>query len=238
MPILRQYSLPNCVLRLEGLSDAESSSGGAHPKLQVLTRLECNFEKEKQTLIGGRELLESLVQATNTCAQTIISGLPSSQNGAASKTGVQLNASQPGWFELKVPASLLSERADASLRDVVDPAFEGIQLRLSSVQIFDLMEALDQLLSDQQTLPDLQVPARSRSRKEVQSEHSTTQQTAPFAMGAISMVVAAAALYFVPVPQVPVPTEAETPSLTQPSSPSVSPAPTATPPEPPSQPSP
>jgi Domain of unknown function (DUF4335) len=236
MPILREYRLPNCVLRLEGLSqgaEADAHGSGGRPELHILTRLECNFEKEKQSLVGGKDLLESLIQATNYCVQGIISGLPSIHRNGDESVGVQIQDAGDGRFELKVPESLLLERENSPAIEKNNHPGDGVQLELSSVQIFDLMEAIDQLISDQQTLPDLNVPLRSRSRKEVKSEESAIQKSAPFAVGTVSMLVAAAGLFLVPIPKTPAPVPSETPSLSQPSPAGVSPSPT-TPAAPPS----
>lgn len=236
MPILREYRLPNCVLRLEGLSqghDADAHSSGGRPELHILIRLECNFEKEKQSLVGGRDLLESLIQATHFCVQGIISGLPSVHRNGEEPGGVQIQDVGEGRFELKVPESLLLERESSAATEKNHHNGDGIQLELSSVQMFDLMEAIDQLISDQQTLPDLNVPLRSRSRKEVKSEDSTVQKSMPFALGTVSMLAAAAGLFFVPIPKTPTPTQTETPSLSQPSPTGFSPSPTTAPGTPP-----
>jgi hypothetical protein len=238
MPILREYRLPNCVLRLEGVSqgsDADAHGGGGRPELNILTRLECNFEKEKQSLVGGRELLESLIQATNFCVQGIISGMPSLYRTGSEAGGVQIQDTGEGKFELMVPDSLLLDQENGTTPKN-DHNGAGVQLQLSQVQIFDLMEAIDQLISDQQTLPDLNVPLRSRSRKEVKAEESVVQKSAPFAVGTISMLVAAAGLFLVPIPKTPTPAPSETPSLSQPSPAGVTPSPTIPPTAPPPSP--
>ena len=63
MNIQRKYSLPNCTLLLEGLSDA---SRAAHfqelrPVLSILVNVECFLSGYNQPLVGGREFFESLV---------------------------------------------------------------------------------------------------------------------------------------------------------------------------------
>jgi Domain of unknown function (DUF4335) len=210
MPIQRQYSLPNCVLILEGLSNApEASAGGNRPELNILTRFECYFAREKQALIGGRDLLEGLLQATNNCVQSWISGMqPLPHKGKEVKPQVQLQPLKEGGFDLMVPGVLLAQGSpeDANLEQPF------AQFHISSVQLFDLMEAIDQLAADRQTLPDLQTDVRPRSRQEVRSGGSTLEQSVPVALGVTSVAVAAAALFFMPVPKVPTPPKESQPA--------------------------
>lgn len=203
MPIQRQYSLPNCVLILEGLSNApDSSADGGRPELSVLTRFECHFAREKETLIGGRELLEGLVSATNDCVQASISGVKSVPKGNDSQ--VQIQPINEGGFNLSVPAALLAKgMPDAAVDD--DLSKPPVELHLSIVQLFDLMEAVDQLMADRQTLPNLQVSIQPRSRRDVMSPQLVLETSAPIALGAASVAVAAAAVFFIPAPKVPTP---------------------------------
>ncbi|HEY9672257.1 MAG TPA: DUF4335 domain-containing protein, partial [Waterburya sp.] len=76
MTIRRQYSLPNCTLILEGLSDAPPTSGGqidARPLMTMLVSAECHFSGIAQPLSGGRDFLESLVRAVSRYAQEFLS---------------------------------------------------------------------------------------------------------------------------------------------------------------------
>ncbi len=201
MPIQRQYSLPNCVLILEGLSHSPDTAG-SRPELSVLTRFECHFAREKETLIGGRELLDGLVSATNDCVQASISGVKSVPKGTDLQ--VQLQPVAEGGFNLKIPTALLAKgMPDAAVEDGLDKP--PVELHISTVQLFDLMEAVDQLMADRQTLPDLQVPIQPRSRREVMSPQLVLEQSAPIALGAASVAIAAAAVFFMPAPKVPTP---------------------------------
>ena len=81
MNIQRKYSLPNCTLLLEGLSDA---SRAAHfqelrPELSILVNAECYLSGHKQPLVGGREFFESLVRAVSGYAQEYLSQVPNPQ---------------------------------------------------------------------------------------------------------------------------------------------------------------
>jgi hypothetical protein len=201
MPIQRQYSLPNCVLILEGLSNLPDAAG-SRPELSVLTRFECHFAREKETLIGGRELLDGLVCATNDCVQASISGVKSAPKPTDSQ--VQLQPAKESGFNLTIPVGLLAKgMPDAAVDEGLSKP--PVELHISTVQLFDLMEAVDQLVADRQTLPDLQMPIQPRSRRDVMSPQLVVEQTAPIALGAVSVAVAAAAVFFIPAPKVPTP---------------------------------
>lgn len=225
MPIQRQYSLPDCVLTLDGLSSLpESTAAGNRPELSVLTRFECYFAGEKAPLVGGRELLDGLITATNTCVQALISGVKSALKEDDSK--VQLQSDKEGaGFALRIPAALLFQGTSAFLSAEEGLEKPAVELHISAVQLFDLMEAVDQLAADQQTLPELQVVIQPRSRREVMSTQLVLEQSAPIVLGAAGVAIAAAAVFFIPVPKVQAPPkELQTqPSLSLPVSPTVVP---------------
>jgi hypothetical protein len=239
MPIQRQYSLPDCVLTLDGLSNSTESAAGNRPELSVLTRFECYFAGEKAPLVGGRELLDSLIGATNTCVQASISGVQSALKADDSKVQLQ-PAKEGGGFDLRVPAALLFQGTSAFSSTEEGLEKPAVELHISAVQLFDLMEAVDQLTADQQTLPELQVAIQPRSRRDVMSTQLVLEQSAPIALGAASVAVAAAAVFFIPAPKVQSPPkELQTqPSTSQTLSPAAAPpranpsnsgSPTATP---------
>jgi Domain of unknown function (DUF4335) len=205
MPIQRQYSLPDCVLTLDGLSNSpEAAASGNRTELSVLTRFECYFAGEKNPLVGGREFLDSLVKATNDSVQAWISGIKAAAK--SDDTKVQILPAQDGKFTLTVPSALLFQTsATASLSDTDGLEKPAQELHISAVQLFDLMEAVDQLMADRQTLPDLQISIQPRSRKDVMSPQLIVEQTAPIALGAASVAIAAAAVFFIPAPKVPTP---------------------------------
>jgi Domain of unknown function (DUF4335) len=200
MSINRQFSLPNCVLILEGLSNAPEGTAGSRPELSVLTRFECYFAREKQALVGGLDLLEGLIAATNDCVQAWISGIPSAPHKRADRALRLEIKPANGGFEMTVPEDLLSQGVADPAKD---PEKSALQLRLSTVQLFDLVEAIDQLAADRQTLPNLQTAPHSRSKKETLSGSLLIEQSAPVAIGTASVAMAAAALFFMPLPKVP-----------------------------------
>jgi hypothetical protein len=69
------------------------------------------------------------------------------------------------------------------------------------VQFYDLMEAVDQLLADTQTLPDLQAQFQAVSRRLVKPAEPIAKRAAPAALGAAALAAAGLALFFVPPPE-------------------------------------
>ena len=162
MTIQRQFSLPNCTLDLEGISNSVSDAALGE-SLDVLLRLECQFGNLAQPLTGGLDLLNSLIQATNQCTQSWMSGVPHRRLTKLNQdqSAVHLLPQEEDGFELTVPTSLLNE----SSQYAEDP----LTVHLTTIQLFDLVEALDQLLADQQTLPNLSLSVRPLSRSEAAS---------------------------------------------------------------------
>ncbi len=226
MTIQRQYLLPNCTLTLEGLSN--SATLGAQelrPSLDTLMRFECHFAKLDQTLVGGLDFLESLIQATSDCSQSWMSGVQHSKAKRRKRQTdqVQLQADNDGQFQMSVPSELLSETSPK-----MDSLESPVDLQLTTVQLFDLAEALDQLLADSQTLPNLSPKIQPLSRREALSGQPLTKRAAPLALGTVSLAIAASALYFVPAPTISRPKDKPVPTET-PVAPGSAPSPTATP---------
>ena len=198
MTIQRKYSLPNCTLILEGLSSPTTGNGqaDARPLLSMLINAECHFTTTNTTLAGGRDFFESLVMAVSAYAQEFLSKVPRPQ--ANKPVGlVQLQKIDGNWHRLIV----------AGTEDRVSKAGElarPTQVDLTTVQLFDLVEAVDQFFADSQTLPDLppqlKLAAKRRSSR-------MGEQAVPAAVGVSSLALAAIAAFFVPIPPVQRPTQ-------------------------------
>ncbi len=188
-PIQRQYSLPNCTLSLEGFSDRpKTSATESRPLITMLMNAECRLAGQADVLKGGRDFLESLVRATSLYAQVVLSGVQASQ--LLSREQVQLQKVGLNRHQLlfKNPEAPTGEASQA--------------FTLSSVQLFDLIEAIDQLLSDPQTLPDLSRTLAPISRQHIQSKRPIADQVVPAAVGMASLAVAAIALSMLPTPEI------------------------------------
>jgi hypothetical protein len=219
MTIRRQYSLPNCTLVLDGLSDG-SVSGIADPRpvMSSLFNAECHFVGRDRPLLGGRDFLTSLVSTVSNYAQEFLSGIshpqpptPAADNLVSLTKGDRQNT------------HFLQAKLDPSSNPTDDG--KPAKVELSTVQLFDLLEAIDQFLADRRTLPDIMVPLRPVTKAVAQP---ISTQATPIGLGMASLIVASLVGYALPSPQV------SKPQFTAPA-PVVAPSPTTpagTPPSP------
>lgn len=238
MTIQRQYSLPNCTLVLEGLSDPAASGDMAHSLLSVVTGFQCYFVGQEKPLTGGRDLLNQLVTTVSDYAQTYLSGISHRSRAAefsgavADRSGQSIQIAQMGPTRHRLLIQPQVVQADSAV------ATTPLEYDLTTVQLFDLVEAIDQMLADGQTLPNLTLNLSPLPKRHAAVQKPATQQTVPALLGVAGLAAAAVALFFVPIPEVrrPEPPAPNTTSQTQPgASPAAtpaagsSPAPTASP---------
>lgn len=203
--IQRSYNLPSCTLLIEGIS----TSGDV---LSILTSFGCRFNHQPEPIVGGLDLLNSLVKVVGAYVQA----LKSNTTLTIPDSSVRLESEGKHMHLLSV---LLNE-ADAS-----NP--QKLQIKLNTIQLFDLMEGLDRLCYDPTTLPDVKLVTQIADYR---SQSQLNDQALPAIAGVISLAIAATVLYFVPVPK-PEPKPAQTipvqtqplPKVSTPPAPSVSP---------------
>ncbi len=203
MTIQRHYDLPNCRLIVEGWS-SDPADGTARPVLSMITNAECHVAGHPQPLVGGREFVQALAQVVSTYAQGILSNIP---RDSASE-GVRLDRLGLNRHRLVVQPDKTAIESG-----IVDSA-EVQQLDLTTVQLFDLVEAVDQLVADAQTLPDLVLPLSSVSRRSVAPQEPLSRRVVPAALGVSGLAAAAIALFFVAPPEFR-PTELERDPVTE-----------------------
>jgi hypothetical protein len=199
MNIQRKYSLPNCTLLLEGLSDA---SRAAHfqelrPELSILVNAECYLSSYKQPIVGGREFFESLVRAVSAYAQEFLSNVPNPQAHNRDSELVELQKIDIDRHRLIVHSEGEPEGFDANPNRSKEP----IQVDLNTVQLFDLVEAVDQFFADSQTLPELSLELQPVARRSSLASQTVLKQAVPASIGVSSLAVAAVALSLIPSPQ-------------------------------------
>lgn len=209
MTIQRQYSLPNCKLILQGLSE----SGGAPnlskgQVLSILMSAECHINGQEPPLTGGRDFFESLVTQVSSYAQEFLSGIstPRHQNVPASH-GEQSHPELVQLENIGVNLHRLTV-SDGGVSSGTSPDQKpGRMIDLTTVQLFDLVEAVDQFFADSLSLPDLSLNIRPVSRKQAKVGEPVAKEVIPAAVGMSGLALAALALFFIPIPEVQRPRE-------------------------------
>lgn len=206
MNIQRKYSLPNCTLLLEGLSDMTRTANfqELRPELSILVNAECYISNYTQPIVGGREFFESLVRVVSTYAQEFLSNIPNPQS--------QKFANQNHHSELVELQNIDSNRHQLTVHSEITGDNLGgnksleqqstIQMVLNTVQLFDLVEAVDQFFADSQTLPELSLELHPVTRSYGGSSQTLLKQAIPATVGLSSLAVAALTFSLIPTPQV------------------------------------
>lgn len=216
MTIQRQYSLPNCTLVLEGLPDPSAAAQvELRPVMSLLINAECHLPGQEKPLSGGREFFESLVTAVSLYAQEFLSGIHLPRHTYSDKPSfVKLEQIDRTHHRLKVEPSA----------DHKTTAAQAVEL--STVQLFDLVEAIDQFVADTQTLPYWSLNLAPVPKRYARTREPIAKQAVPAAIGVSGLAIAALALFTLPTPKVNKPaclTAGECPTAT------ASPSPTASP---------
>ncbi|MFM5889730.1 MAG: DUF4335 domain-containing protein [Dolichospermum sp.] len=208
MNIQRKYSLPNCTLILEGLSDITRTANfqDLRPELSILVNAECYLSGNTQPIVGGREFFESLVTAVSNyvqevLAQEVLSKIPenSSQklyNQNHPSDLVELQKIDSDSHRLILHSEITQDNLEGN-------ANEGkpIEIILNTVQLFDLVEAVDQFFADSQTLPELCLELHPITHNYGGSSQILRKQVIPATVGISSLALAALACFFIPIPQ-------------------------------------
>jgi hypothetical protein len=216
MNIQRQYSQPNCTLVLEGLEDSAEDKvdilEGRSP-MSILINAECNFVNSNQQLSGGSVFLENLAKTVSNYAQGLLSGLPHPPETTTEYPRIQIEA--------------ITERHLHRLTFEPEPnsGEEKKEIELTTVELFDLVDILDQVYGDRTTLPHLSLPLHSIGKRYRKPEQPLAQRVKPAAVGFASLAIAAGIFYLIPPPELRKPqAEVETtPTETLPTTPPTSP---------------
>jgi hypothetical protein len=176
MSIRRQYSLPNCTLILDGISDGQRANE-ARPLMSTLVNAECHISGQKKPLTGGMEFFQQLITAVSNYTQELLSKVVNAPT-AQQVGNIRLEKGQ----EHRLIAQ--SEQGE-------------VDWQLSTVQLFDLTEAIDQFLADGSTLPTLLVGIQPAPRA---AKGAVSAQAAPIGLGLSGLAATALAFYLVPAP--------------------------------------
>lgn len=209
--IQRSYSLPSCTLLIDGISTSGDN-------LSILSGFSCRFSHQPEAIAGGLDLLKALVKVVGAYAQALKSNTPLTIPEG------QVRLEPEGKY-----LHLLSITANEANANTT----QKIEIKLNTVQLFDLMESLDRLCCDATTLPDLRLVTQI---SDYRSQAQLNSQAVPAIAGVISLVIAATVLYFVPTPKPetkpaqPVPAQTQPlPKVSTPPKPSASPESSANP---------
>ncbi|MFM6105359.1 MAG: DUF4335 domain-containing protein, partial [Sphaerospermopsis kisseleviana] len=201
MNIQRKYSLPNCTLLLEGLSDVAPTTQfqELRPELSILVNAECYLSSYSQPITGGREFFESLVRAVSAYAQEFLSNVPNPQAHNGDSELVELQKIDSNRHKLIVHSEITGDGLQSQSNAVQQ---SPIQVDLNTVQLFDLVEAVDQFFADTQTLPELTLELQPVTRRYGGTSQALLKQAVPATVGVSSLAVAAVAFSLIPPPQV------------------------------------
>jgi hypothetical protein len=190
MQLQRRYNLPNCTLLLDGLADTTGEVGYSQ-RLGVLMNLDCYLSGESEPLSGGVDFLMGLMNAVSHYAQQFLSGVPHPQTQTA-LAPIQIHALATDQHELQVYGGA----------EPATPQTPQRRILLNTVQLFDLVEALDQLLADPLTLPQLTLPLSPLSRQDAAARQPLVERAAAPAIGIAGLATAATLFFFAPVPDI------------------------------------
>ena len=230
MNIQRKYSLPNCTLLLEGLSDMTRTDNfqELRPELSILVNAECYLSNYNQPISGGREFFESLVRAVSVYAQEVLSNIPNPQGKKFDNQNselVELQKIDSNRHKLTVHSEITADNQGGN-----NNPGQPIQIVLNTVQLFDLVEAVDQFFADSQTLPELSLELHPVNRSYGGSSQTLLKQAIPATVGVSSLAVAAVAFSLIPAPQIrPPQIKPEIQSSTSTPAPTITPTTAATP---------
>ncbi|MEM1425285.1 MAG: DUF4335 domain-containing protein [Cyanobacteria bacterium P01_H01_bin.130] len=237
MNIRRQYSLPSCILTLDGL-DTTGESGASRPCLSVLLQVKCQFPMNgAQGFECDRDFFELFARTISLYGQQVISGvrspslaeapdIPGLDDADLEEFEDELGG-DGGTITQAPPAKALEKPAIE--KPVIVPADGPIQvypigpsqhrlwiqpppmlegdtpplpldLEMTTLQLFDVVEVVDQFYADNRTLPDVSLGLSSVSRREVANREPLAQRVLPAVIGTTSLAAAAGVMFLLPHP--------------------------------------
>jgi hypothetical protein len=193
MTIRRQYSMPNCTLILEGFSGDTGIEQQQQQQsvMSILVNAECHFLSANQKLVGGRAFFESLVRAVSAYSQEFLSGIIHQQN----------SQTETDWVKLHKGKGYNAHCLTWESKGEGENEVATVEVELSTVQLFDLVEAVDQFFSDSLTLPQLNLELKPVSRRYRQTDEPLVQRATPAVLGVTGLAAAAIAFSLLPAPK-------------------------------------
>lgn len=186
--IERVYTSPNCILSLQGFAQEEEENNQKAIATMSVVSLASVQIVGYPLLQGGLVFLEHLLKATSAYCQEFLSGLP--------------HPVEFGDNNHYIRFSFIQERRRHLLtwQPEKDKPEKQWQLELTTIQLFDLLDTLDQLLKDPYTLPQLQDEVKPLPRHYRRGETNLVEQSAPATLGFVGLAAAAVVLFLIPNP--------------------------------------
>ena len=191
MTIRRQYQLPNCSLVLDGLST--DAGPGSEAVMSLLVNAECQISGQEKSLNGGYSFFAALVRAVSQYAQEVLGGFAHPQVMEGDPLLVHINPGDGPYHHLVVQPEIIDMGMPSDSR--------ALDIKLSTVQLFDLTEAVNQFFSDSQTLPELLPALTPLSRRFVHPEVPLSDRVKPAILGIGGLIAATLAIGLLPLPK-------------------------------------
>ena len=194
MSTIKQYSLPNCNLILEGIEDVSAESAdilSGKPPMSILINAECHLLKSNQKLSGGSIFLTNLSHAVSNYAQGFLSGLFSSNKFDSATEYPHITVSQVENQHLHRLTVEPKPNTGEAQTEVI----------LTTVELFDLVDAIDQFHADRSVLPNMTLELQSVSKRYRKPEEPLAERLTPVMIGFSSLAIAAGVLFMIPIPE-------------------------------------
>ncbi|KKI98699.1 DUF4335 domain-containing protein [Prochlorothrix hollandica] len=201
MQLQRRYHLPNCTLVLDGLPDSANTSFEASQRLSILLNAECHLAGHDPFISGGRVFFTDLVTSVSHYAQQCLSGVPGPEPTASSL--VRLTRTGDDRHQMQISP----EDHDGTPSRYPGLANALRTLDLTTVQLFDLVEAIDQFFADPLALPNFTLALRPVSKRAIAPVEPLAQRVLTPALGVVTLAAAGIMLFNLPIPKVETPRE-------------------------------
>ncbi|MEI6428315.1 MAG: DUF4335 domain-containing protein [Pseudanabaena sp. ELA607] len=191
--VQRVYSQPSCTLQVSGIA-----SGG--DVLSVLTEFTVRFQDYPQTIVGGPDVLKQISQVISLYSQSLQKSPPLTNMEV---NGIKLRSVGKYSHVLTVPTAVINVPTGVVLQssDGANAHSAGgikAEFNLSTVQLFDLMDVVDQLVADPSTYPDLRLDFDVAAHR---PQPPLGAKLLPALVGVVGLGVTAGVLYLLPVPK-------------------------------------
>ncbi|AFY70695.1 hypothetical protein Pse7367_2434 [Thalassoporum mexicanum PCC 7367] len=187
MTVQRIYNMPSCNLLVEGISLGDSD------QLSMLTNFKCTFNHTQDAIVGGKELLSALTKCASNYAQALQAGNLITTEAEA----VRIEPENSYNHSLHIAAAIdqpnqPQDQAGSAKQDGM------VEIKLNTVQFFDLVESLDRLCAEEQALQDLKAPL---DLTKVRGKVNFQEKLVPAIGGIASFAIVAFGFFLLPVPE-------------------------------------